>query len=376
MTSPVCADMIVIGAGIAGAGVAANLAPNANVILLEMEPQPGYHTTGRSAAIYAPSYGPNAIRSLTRASWDFFQSPPPGFATHALLTPRDILMIARADQLETVDKFIAELPDPGAARRLTGGDLMACQPLLRPDYAVAGVFDQGGRDIDVNGLHQGFLRQFKSAGGTLITNAAVSALHRSADTWHITAGGQRYNAPIAVNAAGAWADVIADLAGAGSVGLVPKRRTALLVASPDAKITDPLPITVDIDERFYLKPDAGRLLLSPADETPSAPCDAQPEELDIAVCVDLIQTAFDLNIKRIENTWAGLRSFVPDDCPVVGYSQTASGFFWLAAQGGYGIQTAPALSELAAALVLGQPAPDYILSQGLDVRDLSPARYQ
>ncbi|MCB1367476.1 MAG: FAD-binding oxidoreductase [Rhodobacteraceae bacterium] len=367
-------DIAVIGGGMAGASVAAELAGQARVVLLEMEAQPGYHTTGRSAALFAPSYGPGPIRALTRASEAFFHAPPDGFCTNRLITPRGILMVARADQLAALDALIAEVSAKSPVSRLDQAGVMALNPLLREGYAAAGMFDANGQDIDVAALHQGYLRRLRGTGGEVRTKAEVTGLSRQGDFWRIATADSDIRARIVVNAAGAWADQIGQLAGAERIGLVPKRRTAMMVAAPDGQGIDTLPITVDIDEAFYLKPDAGRLLLSPADETPSPPCDAQPEEMDIAICVDRVETAFQLSVRRIENKWAGLRSFVADKSPVAGYSGQVDGFFWLAGQGGYGIQTAPALSRFAAAQILGAAVPQDILDQGLDPVALSPAR--
>lgn len=364
----------VIGAGIAGASVAAELAKSAPVALIEMEAQPGYHTTGRSAAVFAPTYGPAPIRALTRASEAFYRDPPPGFADHALLSPRAVMMIARTDQIGALDALLAAVGDQARVDRLNADGLFARQPLLRRDYAAAGMVDESGQDIDVHALHQGYLRRFKAQGGTLLTDAAVAALQREGDGWSIQTKAGDIVAEIVINAAGAWADDIGKLAGAEEIGLVPKRRTALIAPAPEGHVVDEWPITIDVDEEFYLKPDAGRLLLSPADETPSPPCDAQPEELDLAICIDRIEKAFDLKVKRIENKWAGLRSFVADKSPVAGFSEKAEGFFWLAGQGGYGIQSAPALARFAAHLALGKKPPADILDEGLDPDSLSPGR--
>ncbi len=367
-------DVAVIGAGIAGASAAAELAKHARVLLLEMEAQPGYHTTGRSAAMFAPGYGPRPIRVLTRASASFYAAPPAGFCDTPLLHPRDVLMLARPDQTAAAAALLAELQGEIDIADLDATAVEKRVPLLRPGYAAQGILDRSGSDIDVHALHQGYLRAFRALGGELVTKAEVQTLTRAGDIWQIKAGGQTYEAATLVNAAGAWAEKIGDMAGAEPIGLVPKRRTALIVATPDGIKADDLPLVVDIDEQFYLKPDAGRLLISPANEDPEQPCDAQPDEMDIALCIDRIERAFDLPVRRIETKWAGLRSFVADKCPVAGFSQVAPGFFWLAGQGGYGIQTAPALSRLTAALVLGQSVPQDILDHGIAEADLSPAR--
>ncbi|MEO9615175.1 MAG: FAD-binding oxidoreductase [Nitratireductor sp.] len=367
-------DIAVIGAGIAGASVAAELAAGARVALLEREAQPGYHTTGRSAALFSTIYGPAPIRALSRASAGFFDAPPDGFAAGPLLSPRGVIMIARQDQLGSVEAMLADLAQGSAVARLDAAAIAAMVPLLRPGYAVAAVHEPGARDIDVDALHQGYLRRFRDLGGRLVTDGGVDALAHDGQGWRIDTGRGAIRAGTVVNAAGAWADEIAVLAGATLVGLVPKRRTAMIVSAPEGVPVSGYPTVVDIDEEFYLKPESGRLLISPADETPSPPCDAQPEEIDIAICVDRIERAFDLKVARIDNKWAGLRSFVADKVPVAGYDPSVPGFFWLAGQGGYGIQSAPALARCAAALVLRNDPPADIVDHGLDVRALRPER--
>jgi len=365
-------DIIVIGAGIAGASVAAELAKKAKVVLLEREAYPGYHTTGRSAAIYSSTYGPSTIRGLTRASRDFYKNPNSEFATTPLLNPRGILFIARSDQNETLDMMAAELGD--SVTSIDGALATEIIPLLRKGYVNKALIDKISFDIDVDTLHQIYLREFKSSGGELLTNADVTGLNKSSNKWFVQAAGEELQAPIVVNASGAWADHIAKLGGISPIGLVPKRRTAMLVTAPPTLNIASWPMVVDIDEEFYLKPDGGKLLLSPADETPSVPCDAQPEELDVAIGVDRIEKAFDLSIRKIDHKWAGLRSFVKDKSPVAGFDPSSDGFFWLAGQGGYGIQSAPALSRTAAALILGRDIPTDIQDEGITAADLSRTR--
>jgi len=364
---------VVIGAGIAGASAAAELAAlGARVLLLEREAQPGYHTTGRSAALFTVTYGPPVIRALSRASAATFNAPPDAMRPHPLLRPRGAMFLARADQRDTLAALADELGP--SAQRIDRAEALARLPILRPDYIAEALLDSIAADIDVDALHRQYLRALSARGGALRTRTEVIALSRDGAGWRIETRDAVLRAEIVVNAAGAWADAIAALAGVVPVGLVPKRRTAILVAPPAGLNPDTWPMAVDVDERFYLKPDAGKLLLSPADETPSPPCDAQPEELDVALCIDRIQSAFDLPVRRIEHKWAGLRSFVADKCPVAGFAPDAPGFFWLAGQGGYGIQSAPALARLAAALALGRPIPDDIAREGVSAEALTPRR--
>ncbi|WP_348525002.1 FAD-dependent oxidoreductase [Pararhodobacter sp. SW119] len=366
-------QVIVIGGGIAGASVAAELADlGARVVLLEREAQPGYHTTGRSAALFTIAYGPPVIRALSRASAAAFQAPGDAMRPHPLLRPRGAVFLARPDQRATLEALETEL---GASVKPLGqAALRDMLPLLRPDYCAAGLIDRQAADIDVDALHHQYLRRLAASGGELRCGAEVLALQRDGGGWRVETPGGALRAEIVVNAAGAWADELAGKADVAPVGLMPKRRTALLVAPPEGAAHDSWPMAVDVDERFYLKPDAGKLLISPADETPSPPCDAQPEELDVAVCIDRIQRAFDLPVRRIEHKWAGLRSFVADKCPVAGYAPDAPGFFWLAGQGGYGIQSAPALARFAAALALDRAPPADVTDEGVGAAALAPGR--
>ncbi|MDN2580979.1 FAD-binding oxidoreductase [Aquibium sp. ELW1220] len=360
-------DIIVIGAGMAGASVAAELAVGRRILLLEAESRPGYHTTGRSAALFTAAYGPPVIRALSRASLPFYRNPQSPFVTHPLLKDRGVLFIARSDQARGMAELVSELGD--AVRPIDPEAAQAQMPLLRRGHVAQAVMDDSAADIDVDALHQHYLKSLQATGGVVRTHAGVTALGRVGGDWVVETRAGRFRAAVVVNAAGAWADEIAAMAGVARIGLVPKRRTAVLIDPPAGATPDHpaiWPAVVDVDEQFYIKPDAGKLLISPADETPSAPCDAQPEELDVAICIDRIETAFDISVRRIEHKWAGLRSFVADKAPVAGYAPDAPGFFWLAGQGGYGIQSAPALSRTAAALVLGRAVPDDVAAEGVE----------
>ncbi|HEY3812750.1 MAG TPA: FAD-binding oxidoreductase [Caulobacteraceae bacterium] len=367
-------DIVVIGAGMAGASVAAHLASDRRVLVLEREGQPGYHSTGRSAALFSAIYGSEPVRALSRASHEFLFAPPSGFAEAPLVRARPAMHIASAEQVERLAKFAA-LPDVAPVSRTIGRDeaLKLC-PMLKPENVELAVVELEAADVDVHGLHQAYLRLLRERGGALLTDRDVEALCREGGRWRVTAGGEEFTAPILINAAGAWADKIAEQAGVATIGLQPMRRTAILVEPPPGADIDDWPMVIDGDEQFYFKPDAGLLLLSPADETPMGPCDVQPDEWDVAVAVDRVETATTLKVTRVKHRWAGLRSFVTDRTPVAGFDPDAPGFFWLAGQGGYGIQTAPALSRVAAALALGQPVPADITAHGVNVADLSPAR--
>jgi D-arginine dehydrogenase len=368
-------DILVIGAGIAGASAAYELSVAADVVVLEQESQPGYHTTGRSAALFTETYGNLTIRTLTSAGRAFFQAPPAEFGEHPLLTPRGTLMTARADQIGALEAVLAQTPTTAEpVRRIDADEAIALNPSLNPDYIAAAMYEPAARDIDVHALHGGYLRGLRQRGGRLVSGAGVQALSREGGTWVAGTRAGRFEAPIVVNAAGAWCDEIAGLAGVRPCGLVPKRRTVFTFDAPDGLDISAWPATIDIDEQFFFKPDAGRILGSPADETPSPPCDAQPEELDVALGIDRIEKATNLTVRRLVNKWAGLRSFVADKIPVVGMDTQVDGFFWLAGQGGYGIQTSPALSRAVAALITTGDLPAELTARGLEKAMLAPAR--
>lgn len=367
-------DVLVVGAGIAGASVAAELAPHRRVTVLEMEDHPGYHTTGRSAAVFAECYGSPLVRALTRASRPFLERSQPG-AEAPLLTPRGWLFIAREDQVARLDELERELEaKSGTVRRVSGEEARALVPILRRGHVAAALLDASAMDIDVDALHQLYLRRLRAAGGETVTGARAAAVERSGDAWLLHTARGDFAAPVVVDAAGAWADEVGRLMGAAPIGLVPMRRTAAMLDPPRGIQVAGWPMVVDADEEFYFKPDAGKLLASPADETPSPPCDARPDDLDVAVAIDRITTACELEVSHVGRRWAGLRSFVADRNPVVGYDRVVPGLFWLAGQGGYGIQTAPAMGRLAAALVREEPVPADLAAEGVTTAELAPGR--
>ncbi len=364
--------VVVIGGGMAGISCAAAVAERHDVTVLETEDAPGYHSSGRSAAAYIEPYISATICALTRASRPFFEAPPAGFTDAPLLTSRTGLLIADHEKRARVDEYLrtwsplcptlTEIPVRQAVERV---------PILRAELIARAVLDPQVFDIDVHALLSGFARQLKTRGGQLVTRSRVESLERRGEGWRIGAGERTYDADVVVNAAGAWGDEVAQRAGAQIVGLVPKRRTAMLLGSGQYDVAR-WPIVHEIDSAFYFKPDAGRLLLSPSDQTPSPPCDAQPEEIDIAIAVERFEAATTQVVSRIEHRWAGLRSFVADNTPVVGFDGRLSGFFWLVGQGGFGIQTSPTMARIAAALISGDAIPAEI-----DVRaaEVSPARF-
>ena len=368
------ADVVVIGAGIAGASIAYELAAHRRVILLERETHPGYHTTGRSAAMYAPSYGNPVVRALTRASRAFYDAPPAGFTDVPLLIARGMLFIGAAERAEEARRMLAEPELARILKPLTVDEVIAWIPIMRRAACVHALLDETSKDIDANALHAGYLRAFKAGGGAILTDAGVRALERDAGAWRIDAGTRQLRAPVVVNAGGAWVDEIAQMAGLAPIGMRPLRRTALIVDAPAGIDVTHWPATIEIAETFYFKPDAGRLLLCPADETPSPPCDAQPEELDVALAVDHFEHATTQSVKRVIRKWAGLRTFAPDRSPVVGFDRRTSGFFWMAGQGGYGLQMGPALARAAAALLLERPLPADIAAEGVEAAAMAPHR--
>lgn len=370
-------DFLIIGGGIAGAGAAYGLAPHGRTLLLERESQPGYHTTGRSAALFSETYGNETIRAVTVASREFYLAPPKGFAAAPLLLPRGVLMYGTREQAGRLDELTDELRRlVPSVHRIDAKAALARVPVMRPEAVAGGALaEPDAMDIDVNALHRGFLRGATEQGARIVCDADVTGLARQASgDWQVETRSAVYHAAVVVNAAGAWCDAMARMAGVQPVGLNPKRRTALTFDPPAGTDCRNWPLAVDVDETCYFKPDAGRLLLSPADETPSEPCDAQPEEEDLALAIDRLEARTTLTVRRVAAKWAGLRSFVADKAIVCGFERTAPGFFWLAGQGGYGIQTAPAMSRIVGALACGRALPQDVQDLGVTAAQLSPDR--
>ena len=369
------ADFLIIGGGIAGASAGYWLAPHARVTLLEREAQPGYHSTGRSAALVRESYGTPQVRALTMASREFLEQPPEGFAPHPVLSARGALMVAGPGQQAALQAQwqVLQRISPRACL-LDGAQAIALVPVLRPQQLAAALHEPDAADMDVHTLHQGYLRGLRRAGGTVLCDAPVTAIERHGALWRVTAGAQVHEAPTVLNAAGAWADQVAALAGVAPIGLQPRRRSAFIFAPPAGMNVARWPMAIGVAEDWYLKPDAGMLLGSPANADLVAPQDVQPEALDVALGIHRIEEMTTLAIRRPTRTWAGLRSFVADGDLVAGFDPGVEGFFWLAAQGGYGIQTSAAMGEACAALARGLPLPQRIARFGLTAAMLSPAR--
>lgn len=370
--------VLVVGGGIAGAGVAAALAGRADVTLIEQETTLAFHTTGRSAALFFESYGAPAIRPLSRASRAFLASPPPGSVDHPLLSPRGALVVGADEDRTALDVELAEgLGGGSRVQRVDGHRAREICPALRPGAVTDAVWEPHAADIDVAGLHQAFVRLLRRGGGTIVVGAELRSGERGPEGWRVEivdpdATISEWEGDVVVDAAGAWADVVAGRCGVPPVGLQPTHRTAFMV--PGSPQSSRWPLVAEVGHRWYFKPDGEQILCSLADETPADPGDARPEELDVALAIDRINDATTLKIRHVRSSWAGLRTFAPDRSMVIGPDPAEPTFVWLAGQGGTGIQTAAAAGELAAALALGEPLPDELVAAGCEVAPLSPHR--
>ncbi|QUS58794.1 NAD(P)/FAD-dependent oxidoreductase [Pseudovibrio brasiliensis] len=360
-------DFLVIGGGIAGISAASHLAEHAKTIVLEMEEVIGHHSTGRSAAIFIRNYGNAVIRALNAASEPTLMNPQ-GICDSTVLSLRGLLMLAeegQEDQLETFEEDAVGLETRSAEQALE------MVPILDPDKVSSALYEPNAFDIDVDRLFQGYARLLKSRGGEIVLSAPATTIERVNDLWQVTTPKGVFTAPVLINAAGAWADKIAELAGVATIGLTPKRRTAAILPLPEGADSSNWPLFEGAAEPFYAKPEAGKLLVSPVDADPVEPHDAFVDDMVLAEGLYRFENAVNFSVTRVEHSWAGLRSFVEDRSPVVGFAPDADGFFWLAAQGGYGIQTSPALSRLTADLCLNRPSelPEEIVAA------LSPHRF-
>ena len=381
MSDPYVIDAVIIGAGIAGTSVAYFMSNHAKVLVLEREAQPGVHSTGRSAALFSETYGSAQVRALTRASRPFLERPPRGFAESALLAPRGALVIGTREQSARIESdYEAMRAGSPQLQLLDEARIRSLVPVLVPEFSQAGMYEPGAADIDVNALHQGFIRGLKQRGSRLDCGVAIHSIERSRGEWllEVTLRGgqpQTLRAAVVIDAAGAWADEVAKLAGVTPLGVEPRRRSAFLFQPPEGVITAHWPFVTSVAEEFYFKPDAGLLLGSPANADPVRPHDVQAEDLDIAIAIDHIERATTMRIQRPMRPWAGLRSFVADGGLVGGFDLTARGFFWVAALGGYGIQTCAAMGEACAQLALGRALPGHLADAGLTTEMLGIERF-
>jgi D-arginine dehydrogenase len=364
-------DIVVIGGGIAGLSAAAALSSHARVTVLEAEEQIGYHSSGRSATMLHYALGDRLVRALTLASRSFFDSPPDGFSDVPIGRRMPVLVHAREDELEGLDALDAEISPFAKLERLDARGVHELCPLLKED-ARYGIADRNGIRLDPHALLQGNLRQLRSRGGEMRTNARAAEIRHGAGQWKVkTERGESFTAPVLVNAAGAWADAVAGRAGIQPVGLRPKRRTIITFDAPPGTGLDGLPFAKTVGDELYFAPESGRLFASPMDEVPTDPCDAQPDELEVALAAHRMEERTTVKVQRIHSRWAGLRTFTPDHHPVVGFVGDAEGFFWLAGQGGFGLQTSPALALIAKSLILREPWP----LPEITADELSPGRF-
>lgn len=367
-------DAIVIGAGISGAAAAYELAADRRVALLEREDRPGYHSTGRSAALYTPNYGNQTVVALVRAARRFFDRPPQGFADHPLLAPRGALYLAGANERAQLETAMSYATPEFPMREIKPAEAIARVPILRAEPIAYAVEEPAVDDMDVAAIHQGFLKGLKARGGETICDAQATALEGGSKGWRVITRIGDFRAPILVNAAGAWADAVARSAGIATIGLVPKRRSAIHVDLPAGFDPRGWPAVDYVGNDHYLKPESGRLMVSPGDATPVEPHDAFPDDMELAELVDWFESVTTLSVERLRHSWAGLRSFVADDSPVVGQAPEAPGFYWLAGQGGYGIMLAPPLARALVGLINQGELPEDLRAAGLSPTNLAADR--
>jgi D-arginine dehydrogenase len=368
-------DFIVVGAGIAGASVAYELSAHGKVALLEMEPQPGYHSTGRSAAIMSENYGPALWSRLVSASRSFLESPPEGFTEVPLVSPRGALFLAHDDEIQALHAHESEMRRRGAAVEIMSvRDALRHCPVLRPEAFALALYEPDCMDIDTNALLAAYLKAFRARGGALLTEARAEKIAHAAGRWTVATAKGTFVAPVLVNAAGGWVQEVATLAGLPHRNVIPFRRTAATFDPPAGSDIRRWPMTFDVAETFYFKPEAGRVMVSPVDMAPSEPCDAQADELEVAIAIDRIQQFTTMEVRSIKHKWGGLRTFAPDHQPVIGPDPAAPSFIWLAGQGGNGVMGAAAAARLAARFATGRGVPPDLAQLGITAEAVSPAR--
>jgi D-arginine dehydrogenase len=369
------ADFLVVGGGIAGASVAYELSARSTVILLEAENATGYHSTGRSAAVMSENYGPALWSRLVSASRAFLENPPLGFSDVQLVQPRGAMFLARPEEQERLQRQGEDLIRRGAKIDIfTSRAALKFCPVVRTDQFALVLYEPDCKDIDTDALMAGYLKSFRRRGGQVVTEARVSGLTFSRGCWTAKTSKGEYEAPIVVNAAGGWVQQVAQMAGLPARNVVPFRRTAVTFDPPTGSDIRTWPMTFDVAETFYFKPEAGRIMVSPVDMAPSEPCDAQADELEVAIAIDRIHTNTTMEVRSVKHKWGGLRTFAPDHEPVIGPDPDAKSFVWLAGQGGNGVMAGAAAARLAASLALGEGVPDDIASLGVTVEAVSPAR--
>lgn len=367
----ITSDILIIGGGIAGLSAAAALSKHARVIVLEAEEQIGFHSSGRSATMVHYALGDRLVRALTLASRPFFENPPSGFSDVPLGHSMPVLVHAREDEHAALDTLEAEISAFAKLERLDTRGVHELCPLLKDD-AVHGIADRNGIRLDPHALLQGNLRQLRKGNGALHTGQRVASIEPSGGLWTVSSEkGERFSAPILVNAAGSWADHVAGLAGVQPIGLQPKRRTIITFDAPPGTELDGLPFAKTVGDALYFAPESGRLFASPMDEVPTDPCDAQPDEYEVALAAHRMEERTIVKVQRIHSRWAGLRTFTPDSQPAAGFAPDAEGFFWLAGQGGFGLQTSPAMAAIVASLIAGEAWP----LDDVSAAELSPGRF-
>lgn len=364
--------IVVIGGGIAGVSVAYYLAKEAEVTLLEGESALAYHATGRSAALMFENYGAPSIRPLSKASRTFLENPPPGLTDAPLLSERGVLTVAPTEKLSMLQTIYETGRATGVRQEwLDTDEAIAMCPALEPGHVAGAVWEPDAKDIDVAALHQAFVRGIRKRGGQILTRAPVTKVRHLDRSWILAAGDLELPTDIVVNAAGAWGDTVAEMAGVAPLGIQPRRRSVFMTPAPES--CQDWPLVFDIDDRWYFKPDGTQLLCSPADQTLVEPGDARPDEIAIALAIERINEATTLGIRTVRSTWAGLRTFAPDGGMAIGFDSHTPSFFWLVGQGGTGIQTSPGAGRLAASLILNGEPPDDI--PGLEIANLAPTRF-
>ena len=367
-------EFIVMGAGMAGASAAYELSANSSVLLIEAETQPGYHSTGRSAALFTRNYGTPLVRKINALSEPFFRLPPTGLVDGPLLRSRGALAVAGPGDEAALDAVLSAATADDPVLEMTSAEALSLVPFLRPERVARAAYEPGVTDIEVATLLGSYLKGFKLRDGQIRTGEPVTALEYASSNWKVTTPKGTYQAKTLINACGAWADEIGTLAGAARIGLVAKRRTAIIVDATPGYDVGTLPCVDFAATDAYIKPEAGKLMVSPGDASPIQPQDVQPDEMDVAVLADWLERETMIPVRRISHSWAGLRSFVADDNPVVGFDPVVPGFVWHAGQGGYGIMMAPALARAVASLGQDGKLPADFVSFQVTMDDLGPAR--